>query len=405
MTDNRCTRLRRVHPRQAAPGHHVRTGRLWRQFGAAAVIVVAKIGSSSVTRAGGVDDEAVGRLCDGVARLRAEGHQVVVVTSGAVNTGVAALAPPGGRPSDARTLQALAAIGQHRLMRVYDDALARLGLLAGQVLLAPLDFAERRQYLHARSTLTRLLELGVVPVVNENDAVADDEIRFGDNDRLAALVANLLRAQLLVLLTDTAGLFDADPRLDASASLVEEVIEVDAEMEAAAGGPGTPGGSGGMASKLAAARMAAWSGVRVVIAAANRPDVLVDAVDGRAGIGTVVQPHDRRLPARKLWIAFALRPAGRVVVDAGARRALVERDASLLPAGVTAAEGSFAVDDAVEIAGPEGKVFAKGLARLPAARAAEWLGRSRVELPPELAGEVVHRDDLVVLEAAVVGRR
>ncbi len=368
------------------------------------MIVVAKIGTSSVTRPGGdIDEEAVARLCGEVAVLRRAGHQVVVVTSGAVTAGVAALAPPGGRPSDAGTLQALSAIGQHRLMRVYDDALSRLGLLGGQVLLAPLDFAERRQYLHARSTLTRLIELGVVPVVNENDAVADDEIRFGDNDRLAALVANLLRAGLLVLLTDTAGLFDADPRLDASASLVEEVIEVDAEMEAAAGGPGSRSGSGGMASKLAAARMAAWSGVRAVIAAASRPHVLEDAVAGRA-VGTVVQPHDRRLPARKLWIAFAVRPSGRLVVDEGARRALVERDASLLPAGVVAADGDFVPDDAVEIAGPDGAVFAKGLVRLPAARAGEWVGRSRSGLPPGLGGEVVHRDDLVVLETAGAAR-
>ncbi|HTW97274.1 MAG TPA: glutamate 5-kinase, partial [Acidimicrobiales bacterium] len=365
------------------------------------VIVVAKIGTSSVTRAGGdVDEEAVARLCAAVATLRRAGHQVVVVTSGAVTAGVATLAPPGGRPSDARTLQALAAIGQHRLMRVYDDALSSLGLLAGQVLLAPLDFAERRQYLHARSTLTRLLELGVVPVVNENDAIADDEIRFGDNDRLAALVANLLRAGLLVLLTDTAGLFDADPRLDAAASLVAEVVEVDAALEAAAGGPGSAAASGGMASKLAAARMASWSGVRTVIAAASRPGVLEDAVAGRDGVGTVVHPRDRRLPARKLWIAFAIAASGRLLVDAGARRALVERDASLLAAGVTACEGAFGADDAVEIVGPDGEVFAKGLARLPASSAGEWLGRSRAALPPGLDGEVVHRDDLVVLAGA-----
>jgi glutamate 5-kinase len=276
-------------------------GRAWLRYGdgLGRVIVVAKIGTSSVTGARGeVDAAAVARLCEGVAGLRRQGHQVVVVTSGAVTAGVAALSPPGGRPADARTLQALSAIGQHRLMRVYDDALSGLGLLAGQVLLAPLDFTERNQYLHARSTLTRLLELGIVPVVNENDAVADDEIRYSDNDRLAALVANLLRAELLVLLTDTAGLFDADPRLDASASLVEEVTEIDAAMEAAAGGPGSAGGSGGMASKLAAARMAAWSGVRAVIAAADRPGVLEDAVAGLPGVGTVVQPLERRLPAR-----------------------------------------------------------------------------------------------------------
>ncbi|HLI15955.1 MAG TPA: glutamate 5-kinase [Acidimicrobiales bacterium] len=362
------------------------------------MIVVAKIGTSSVTSASGaVDAEAVGRLCAQVAAARAAGHEVVVVTSGAVSAGVATLQPPGGRPQDALTLQALSAVGQHRLMRVYDDALAAHGLACGQVLLAPHDFGERSQYLKARATIRRLLELGVVPVVNENDVVADDEIRFGDNDRLAALLANLVAAELLVLLTDTAGLFDADPRLVADASLVEEVTAFDEELLAAAGGPGSPGARGGMASKLAAARIASWSGVRTVIAAAGRARVLEDAIASAPGVGTVVLPARRRLPARKLWIAFARPPAGRVVVDAGARRALVEREASLLPAGATAVEGRFDAEDAVEIVGPDGEVFAKGIARLPAERAAEWLGRRTAELADELAGELVHRDDLVVL--------
>ncbi len=363
-----------------------------------AVIVVAKIGTSSVTGPSGlVDGEAVHKLCGEVAELRAHGHQVVVVTSGAVTAGVATLRPQGGRPVDATTLQALSAIGQHRLMRVYDDALAERGLLAAQVLLAPSDFGERRRYLHARATLWRLLELGVVPVVNENDAVADDEIRFGDNDRLAALVATLLGAELLVLLTDTAGLLSADPRQVADASLVEQVRAADAGYAAIAGGPGTPEGSGGMASKLAAARMAAWSGIRAVIAAAHRPAVLLEAMAGVVGAGTVVLPEARRLGARRCWIAFALPAAGRLTVDAGARAALVEREASLLAAGVVAVEGAFGVDEAVEIAGPDGEVFAKGIVRVPAVRQDEWLGRRTAELPADLAVEVVHRDDLVVL--------
>jgi len=362
------------------------------------VIVVAKIGTSSVTGAdGSVDAPAVAKLCAEVAAVRSAGHHCVVVSSGAVTAGVAALRPPGGRPTDATTLQALSSIGQHRLMHVYDEAFASEGLIAGQVLLAPLDFGERRQYLHARATLERLLELGVVPVVNENDAIADDEIRFGDNDRLAALVANLVGADVLVLLTDTAGLFTADPRRDATASLVEEVTEIDAELERAAGGPGTRGGSGGMASKLAAARMAAWSGVRTVIAAAARERVLAGAIACEPGVGTLIAPRARTLGARKLWIAFALPSAGRIVVDDGARHALVEREASLLAAGVRAVEGDFAADDAVEIVGSDGAVFAKGLAGLPSRRSASWVGRNSRDLPPELAREVVHRDDLVIL--------
>ena len=364
------------------------------------MIVVAKIGSSSLTNAAGVIDEhAIAKLCVEVAGLRGMGHKVVVVTSGAIAAGQPALGLAGVRPTDLATLQALSAVGQSRLMRVYDDALAGSGLVGGQVLLTPLDFhpAHRKQYLHARQTLTRLLELGVVPVVNENDAVANDEIRFGDNDRLAALVANMVHAAVLVLLTDTPGMLTADPRLDSDASLIEEIIEVDHELERVAGSPGSDRGSGGMASKLAAAKIAAWSGVRAVIAAADRPDVLADAVAGEPGVGTVVRPHDRRLPARKLWIAFAVGSSGTVVVDDGARTALVERNTSLLPAGVVGVHGMFDVDDAVEIAGRDGRVFAKGLVRHPSQRVAEWGGRRTSDLPPDLPHEVVHRDDLVVL--------
>jgi glutamate 5-kinase len=303
---------------------------------------------------------------------------------------------PGG-VVDTVTLQAVSAVGQSRLMRVWDDVLAGHGLVGGQVLIAPLDFMERSQYLHARATLERLLALGVVPVVNENDALADDEIRFGDNDRIAALVAHLVRADVLVLLTDTPGLYTADPRLDADASLIQEIVEVDAELESVAGVGGSGRGSGGMASKLAAAKIAAWSGVRAVIAAADRPGVLADAVEGVPGVGTAVRPRGKRLAARKLWIAFAVGSQGRVVVDEGARRALVERSVSLLAAGVREVRGRFVADDAVEVAGPDGRVFAKGLVRLGAAELAALAGRRTSELPEGVPHEVVHRDDLVVL--------
>ena len=270
-------------------------------------------------------------------------------------------------------------------MRVYDRrASPRHGLVGGQVLLAPLDFGVRQQYLHARGTLQRLLELGVVPVVNENDAIADDEIRFGDNDRLAALVAHLVGADLLVLLTDTPGLLTADPRLDAEASLIEEIVEFDHDAR----GEGRRRrarvrGSGGMASKVAAAKMA------VVVGRADgdrrrRPPRRARSTRSPAspGVGTVVQPADQRLAARKLWIAFAVGSSGTVVVDDGARRALLERGVSLLPAGVVEAAGAFAADDAVEIAGPDGAVFAKGLVphrRRPAAR--RWPGAAPPTCP------------------------
>ncbi|MEY2567233.1 MAG: glutamate 5-kinase [Actinomycetota bacterium] len=362
------------------------------------MIVVVKIGTSSITdQHGEIDATAIEKLCTEVAGLRGAHHKVLIVTSGAISAGLPALGLHGNRPTDLATLQAVSAVGQGRLIRTYDDILGRHSLVGGQVLLAPLDFVHRQQYLHARQTLTRLLELGVVPIVNENDAVADDEIRFGDNDRLAALVAHLVSADLLVLLTDTAGMFTADPRLDEGASLIEEIVEVDHALEQAAGGPTTVQGSGGMASKLAAAKIASWSGVRAVIAKADRAGVLQDALNGHAGVGTVVRPHDRRLSARKLWIAFAVGSSGTVVVDDGARRALVERGGSLLPAGVVGVEGSFAAEDAVEIAASDGRVFAKGLAGHSAARIKEWQGRHTSDLPADVPHEVVHRDDLVVL--------
>src|SRR5688572_15470425 len=299
------------------------------------MIVVVKIGTSSITdEHGEVAIHAIEKLCAEVAGLRGQGHRVVVVTSGAIGAGLSPLGLAGKRPSDLPTLQAVSAVGQGRLLRVYDDVLRRHNIVCGQVLLTPLDFIHRQQYLHARQTLVRLLELGVVPIVNENDAVADDEIRFGDNDRLAALVAHLVNASTLVLLTDTPGMFTADPRLHADASLIEEIVEVDQALERLAGGSGSDRGSGGMASKLAAAKIAAWSGVRAVIAAADRPHVLRGVLANEPGAGTVVRPHDRRLPARKLWIAFAVGASGVVVVDDGARRALTERNTSLLPAGV-----------------------------------------------------------------------
>jgi glutamate 5-kinase len=366
---------------------------------AATGTVVVKVGSSSVTTGSGrVDGAVIDQLSGEVAEARAAGLRVVVVSSGAISAGWTTLAPDRPRPSDLATLQAVAAVGQPRLMQVWSEALERRGLLAGQVLLAPLDFVHRSQYLHARQTLSRLLDLGVVPVVNENDAVADEEIRFGDNDRLAALVAHLVGAELLVLLTDTPGLLTEDPRRTDGGSLIEEVVEIDHELERMAGGPGTALGSGGMASKLAAAKMAVWSGVEAVIADAARPGVLAAVTGSTPGVGTRFRPQSRRLSARKLWIAFAVGAAGTIEVDAGARQALIEGGRSLLPAGVVSARGAFGVDDAVEIAGPDGVVFAKGLVRQDAAAVVQWAGLRSDELPEEASREVVHRDDMVVLD-------
>lgn len=357
------------------------------------MIVVAKVGTSSITASdGSLDRASLHKIAGDVVALRGAGHRVILVSSGAIAAGLPELGLSAeNRPRDARTLQAVSAVGQTLLVAAYRDAFAGSAVV-GQVLLSPLDFMVREQYLHARSTLDRLAELGVVPVINENDAVADDEIRFGDNDRIAALVAQLVGADVLVLLTDAAGVFTADPRTDAGASLIEEIVEIDQELEALAGGSSSNRGSGGMATKLAAAKIAAWSGVRTVIAAADRPDVLVDVVAGRSGVGTTIQAREHRLPARKVWIAFGVASTGRLVVDAGAREALEHRGASLLAAGVREVVGTFDADDAVEVADLDGSVFAKGLVRVGSGDLPGTAGDGSVN------GVVaIHRDDLVVL--------
>jgi glutamate 5-kinase len=360
------------------------------------VRVVAKIGTSSITDHLGVISTAViDAMCDQLAALRAAGHDVVLVSSGAVSAGVSALGL-GSRPTDMPTLQAISAAGQSRLMETYNRSLDRHGLVAAQVLLVPHDFVDRRQYLHARQTLLRLMELGCVPIVNENDAIAADELRFGDNDRIATLVAHNVAADLLVLLTDMPGLYTSDPRTDATATLIDTVDADDPLLSVAATASGSTRGSGGMASKLSAARMASWAGVRAVIASSARPNVLVDAVNG-ASVGTTFLPSDRNLPARKLWIGFATNVEGAVVVDDGARRALLERGTSLLPAGVTEVIGQFDVGDVVEVRDLQGMAIARGMVLADADTMREVKGRRTTDLPATVAHEAIHRDDLMVL--------
>jgi glutamate 5-kinase len=362
------------------------------------VRVVVKVGTSSVTDEDGViDDAAIGVLAREVAAARHAGHQIVLVSSGAVAAGQAALGLE-QRPTDISTLQAISAAGQPRLMRSWDVALAPHGLVPAQALLVPYDFVDRRQYLHARNTLTRLLELGAVPIVNENDAIASDETRYGDNDRIAALVAHNIAAGVLVLLTDIEGLYTADPRAHADAALVTRVGVDDPllSIRAGAGGGGSGRGSGGMASKLEAARIASWSGVRTVIADAARPGVLVGAIADEA-VGTSFEAHRRKLTARKLWIAFASHVAGTVTVDDGARRALVERQTSLLPAGVVEVSGAFGAGDTVDVADAAGVAFARGMVFVEAGQLRRVAGRHTSDLPAGMVHEVIHRDDLVLL--------
>lgn len=348
--------------------------------------VVVKIGTSSVTDPdGGVDYSVLVNIAQDVVALREQGWSAVVVTSGAITAGWAEVGAGRARPSDAVTLQAVSAVGQPLLMHAWRNAFGELNATVGQVLLAPLDFSHRGQYLHARGTLEALQGLGVVPIVNENDAVADEEIRFGDNDRIAALVANLIGATHLVLLTDTEGLLTADPRIDPSATLIEEVTAFDAALLDVAGSSRSGVGSGGMASKLAAAHMATWSGVTTVIAPARAERPLVQALAETPGFGTIFHPRPERLSARKAWIAFAVPSRGTVHINQGALQALEHHGRSLLRVGVESHEGEFVEGDAVDVKGPDGRVIAKGLVRVSAEAFAEG------------DDVTIHRDDLVLL--------
>lgn len=370
--------------------------------------IVVKIGTSSLTDDQGVIDRTmIASLCDQIARLRRDGHEVILVTSAAVAAGVSALGLS-ERPTDLQTLQALAAVGQSRLMEVYNTSFAEHSIVAAQVLLVSRDFVDRSQYLHARDTIQRLLELGCVPVINENDAIANDEIRFGDNDHISALVSHLMRADVLVLLTDTDGLFTRDPRVDPAATLVKEVFEGDPLLSVSAGGSGSNRGSGGMSSKLSAARIASWSGIRTVIARSRVDNVLArvvvqvetaQGVDGRItgeSVGTTFHGSTRRLSSRQLWVAFASEVRGRVMIDEGAREALLRRTVSLLPSGVVGVEGDFESGDTVEIVDATGTVIARGSSLMDGNQAREAAGRRSSELGDGVPNVVVHRDSLVV---------
>ncbi len=355
--------------------------------------VVVKVGSSSLASAsGGLEPTRVDSLVDGVAGRHGNGCDVVVVSSGAIAAGLAPLGIA-RRPRDLATLQAAASVGQSRLVEAYAASFARYGTTVAQVLLTAEDVVRRAHYRNARRALERLLQLRVVPVVNENDAVATEEIRFGDNDRLAALVAHLVHADVLVLLSDVDGLYDADPaRPDARL-----IAMVGGESDLPDIGPGRPGaaaiGSGGMASKVDAARVATRAGIPVVLAQAG---AVGQALAGDP-VGTYFAPTGRRTTSRLLWLAHASTPNGRLVLDAGALRAVVQRRASLLAAGVTSVEGDFAAGDPVELVGPDGLAVARGLVSYDAGELPAMLGRSTRELGPDQQRELVHRDDLVLL--------
>ena len=362
---------------------------------AGATRVVVKVGSSSLTTLpGGLDTARLGALVDVLAGLRAAGREVVLVSSGAIAAGLAPLGL-GTRPRDLATAQAAASVGQLRLVQTYADAFAAHGITVGQVLLTADDLTRRGHYRNARQTVERLLALGVLPIVNENDTVATEEIRFGDNDRLAALVAHVAVADALLLLSDVDGVYDGDPR-SGPASLIDTVRGPEDLAAVTLGEARRNGvGTGGMATKVEAALIASRAGVPVVVTSTARAPA---ALAGEA-VGTLFAATGRRPSARQFWLRYASRPRGRLLLDEGAVRAVLERGASLLAAGITGVAGDFLADDPVELVGPDGAVVARGLVAYDARELPDLLGRKTPDLPPEHRREVVHRDEMVLLGA------
>ena len=371
----------------------------------AADTIVVKVGSRVLTREDGtLDDAQVAAVADQLARLRLDGRKVVLVSSGAVAAGIGRLGWK-RRPTDLAELQAAAAVGQSRLIESYNRALSPHGLNAAQILLTAEDLQHRTRYLNTRNTLGALFRCGAIPIINENDTVAVDELQisFGDNDRLAALVTNLLRAPLLVLLSDVEGLYDRNP-VEPGAQLVSVVTNLDQAQRQFVNDSAAAGrvqlSRGGMASKLQAARIATAAGESVVIAAGRRPNVLLDILGG-ADVGTLILAEGRTVASRKRWIGWTATPRGRLMLDAGAASAVQSKGRSLLAVGVRGVDGAFVKGDVVSLCTVDGEEFARGLSNYSSSQMATIAGQP-TERIAELLGhcpydEVVHRDNLVVL--------
>ena len=361
--------------------------------------IVVKVGSSLVTNEGrGVDAQAIGNWCRQLAALAAQGREVVMVSSGAIAEGMKRLGWT-ARPQQLPELQAAAAVGQMGLVQMYESQLSMHGLRSAQVLLTHADLADRERYLNARSTLLTLLSHKVIPVINENDSVVNDEIKFGDNDTLGALVANLIEADALVILTDQRGLYAADPRQDPAARFIDVATAGDPELERMAGGVGSAIGRGGMLTKVLAAKRAAGSGASTLIAWGREPDVLLRLAAGEA-IGTALVAATPRLAARKQWMADHLQLRGAVTVDAGAAQKLRDEGKSLLPIGVIEVEGDFVRGDVIAVRSPAGAEIARGLANYsaPETRLIARKPSSQIQAALGYAGEpeMIHRDNLVL---------
>ena len=372
---------------------------------AAARRIVVKVGSSLVTNEGrGLDEAAIGEWCRQMAELVRQGREVIMVSSGAIAEGMKRLGWA-TRPNEIHELQAAAAVGQMGLAHMYETQLRQQGLGSAQVLLTHADLADRERYLNARSTLLTLLAHGVLPVINENDTVVNDEIKFGDNDTLGALVANLVEADLLVILTDQKGLYSADPRKDPHARFIDQARAGDPELEAMAGGAGSSIGKGGMITKILAAKRASGSGASTVIAWGREPDALIRLAAGES-LGTLLVAQTAKQQARKQWMADHLQLRGSVTIDAGAVLKVVTEGKSLLPIGMTAVEGEFLRGEVIAIRDPNGSEVARGLANYAAAEARLLCKKPSSEFQ-DLLGytgepEMVHRDNLVLSAKADV---
>jgi len=364
--------------------------------------IVVKVGSSLVTNEGrGLDEEAIGQWSEQLAALVQQGREMVMVSSGAVAEGMKRLGWA-TRPKEIHELQAAAAVGQMGLVQMYETKLRACGVGSAQVLLTHADLADRERYLNARSTLLTLLDLKVVPVINENDTVVNDEIKFGDNDTLGALVANLIEADLLIILTDQKGLYTADPRRDQSAEFVHVARAGDLRLEAMAGGAGTGIGKGGMITKILAAKRAAGSGASTVIAWGREPKALLRLAEGEP-IGTCLVAQTPKNQARKRWMADHLQLRGSVSVDAGAVRKIVGEGKSLLPIGMVSISGEFSRGDVIAVRDPDGREVARGLANYASSEARLICRRSSADFERLLGyvgeAEMIHRDNLVLMPA------
>ena len=361
--------------------------------------IVVKVGSSLVTNDGrGLDEDAIGEWCRQLAVLMRDGREVIMVSSGAIAEGMKRLGWT-SRPTAIQELQAAAAVGQMGLAQMYETKLRAHQLGSAQVLLTHADLADRERYLNARSTLLTLLKLGVVPVINENDTVVTDEIKFGDNDTLGALVANLVEADVLVILTDQKGLFTADPRNEPTAQFIHEAKAGDPALEAMAGGAGSSIGRGGMITKILAAKRAAGSGASTVIAYGRERDALVRLIQGDS-IGTLLVAQTQKTQARKQWMADHLQLRGTVVVDAGAAAKVRDEGKSLLPVGMIQVEGDFSRGDVIAVKSPDGTEIARGLANYASAEARLLCRKPSSEFEKLLGyvaePEMLHRDNLVL---------